>query len=325
MVRDRVDGPLGRARLAPVLLALFLLGVGAVVLYLGAEAAVRGAAGLATALGIPAFLVGALLFGIDLEGLGTAVAASARGATALAVGHIFGAVLFLFSAAFGAALLLGRRQVPSPSPVMVLAPAAPLIAASAALADRYVTRLEGVLLVVLYAAYVTVVIREGRLDPTRTEEAEGDASRGTRPALAGLAVGGLLLVALGSAVLVTAALRLSTAVGLSHGFVGAAVLGILVSLDEVVLEVLPIRRGVPELATGNLFGTLAAFSSGVLGVAALVRPLLVDSAANLAVLGSAFLYALVATVFLVRGRAGPVLGIVVLTFYAAWLVMVSSI
>jgi cation:H+ antiporter len=321
MVRERVDGALGRARLAPVLLALLLLGVGAVVLYLGAEAAVRGAAGLASALGIPAFLVGALLFGIDLEGLGTAVAASARGATALAVGHIFGAVLFLFSAAFGAALLLGRRQVPSPSPVMVLAPAAPLIAASAALADRYVTRLEGVLLVALYAAYVTVVIREGRLDTTRT----GDAAGGVRPALAGLAVGGLLLVALGSAVLVTAALRLSTAVGLSHGFVGAAVLGILVSLDEVVLEVLPIRRGVPELATGNLFGTLAAFSSGVLGVAALVRPLLVDSAANLAVLGSAFLYALVATVFLVRGRAGPVLGIVVLTFYAAWLVMVSSI
>jgi cation:H+ antiporter len=320
MVRERVDGPLDRARLAPVLLALLLLGVGAVVLYLGAEAAVRGAAGLASALGIPAFLVGALLFGIDLEGLGTAVAASARGATALAVGHIFGAVLFLFSAAFGAALLLGRRQVPSPSPVMVLAPAAPLIAASAALADRYVTRLEGVLLVALYAAYVTVVIREGRLDTTRT----GDAAGGVRPALAGLAVGGLLLVALGSAVLVTAALRLSAAAGLSHGFVGAAVLGILVSLDEVVLEVLPIRRGVPELATGNLFGTLAAFSSGVLGVAALVRPLLVDSAANLAVLGSAFLYALVATVFLVRGRAGPVLGVVVLAFYAAWLVVVSG-
>ena len=59
---------------------------------------------------------------------------------------------------------------------------------------------------------------------------------------------------------------------LSAGYVGAAIIGALASADELLLEVLPVRRGTPELATGNLFGTLAAFTSGALGLAALSTP-----------------------------------------------------
>jgi cation:H+ antiporter len=310
-----------------VLLALALLALGAVVLYLGAESAVRGASGLARAAGIPAFVLGALLFGIDLEGLGAAVAAAAGGDTALAGGEIFGSVLFLFSAAFGAALVAAKRPVPSPGPLMVLAPAAPLIAGAFVLTDRYVDRVEGALLLVLYAAYVTVVMREGRAARARSSELEREAEEAppTRAGAGGLALGGLVLVALGAAVIVGGADRVADLSSLSAGFVGAAILGVLVGLDEVLLMILPIRRGAPDLATGNLFGTLAAFSSGVLGVAALVRPLLFDSAANLAVLGVAVLYTLVATVFLVRGRAGWGLGLSVLAGYGVWLVLTSGV
>jgi cation:H+ antiporter len=106
--------------------------------------------------------------------------------------------------------------------------------------------------------------------------------------------------------------------------VGAAIIAALTSLDEVLLEVLPVRRGVPELATGNLFGTLAAFTTGVLGLAALVRPLTLDAGANLAFLASAALYALVGTVFFIRGRAGRVLGFVVLAAYLVWLVVAAA-
>jgi len=92
----------------------------------------------------------------------------------------------------------------------------------------------------------------------------------------------------------------------------------------VLLEVLPIRRGMPELATGNLFGTLAAFTTGVLGLAALVRPLVVDSAAASAFIAATVLYAIVATVFLARGRAGKLTGVTVLLAYALWIVWASG-
>ncbi|MGH2696110.1 MAG: calcium/sodium antiporter, partial [Actinomycetota bacterium] len=84
-------------------------------------------------------------------------------------------------------------------------------------------------------------------------------------------------------------------------------------------------RGAPELATGNLFGTLAAFTTGVLGLAALVRPLEIDAPGSVAFTGVAALYAVVATVFLARGRAGRLLGGFVLASYAAWLVWGASV
>lgn len=310
-----------------MLSALGLLALGAVLLYAGAEAAIRGAATLARVLRVPAFVLGALLFGIDLEGLGTAVGASAAGRPLLAVGEIFGTVLVVFSVAFGSALILARRPLAAPAPLMVLAPAIPLVAAGMVLTDRYVDRLEGVLLVGIYVGYVAVVVREGRLARARAAELEQEAAGpGASSRRVGLeTVGGLLLVAVGAGIAVAGATRFVATAGLSEGFVGAAVLGVLVSLDEILLEVLPARRGSPELAIGNLLGTLAAFCSGVLGVTALVRPLDVDSAAALAFLGAAFLYTVVATAFLARGRAGWGVGIFVLAFYAAWLVAASEV
>jgi cation:H+ antiporter len=304
-----------------MLLAVVLLAVGGGVLYVGAEAAVRGGSGLARALGVSAFVVGALLFGVDLEGLGTAVVASARGDTAIAAGEIFGTVLFLFSAAFGAALLAARAPVPSPNRLMVLAPGVHLMAGAFAVADRYVARLEGILLLVFYGAYVGLVLRDGR---SNRDDEPARAGPSAGPAIL-LTVGGLVAVAGGAALLVAGGARLVRETGLTAGFVGAAVLGILVSLDEVLLEVLPIRRGSPELATGNLFGTLAAFTTGVLGLAALVRPLEIDAAGSVAFLGVAALYAVVATVFVARGRAGRVLGVFVLAAYAAWLVWAATV
>jgi cation:H+ antiporter len=309
-----------------MLIALGLLAAGALVLYVGAEAAVRGAAGLARALGIRAFVLGALLFGMDIEGLGTAVAASARGQPSLAVGTIVGTILFLYGAAFGAALLVARKPVPSPEPILVLTPALHLVAGGFALADRYVARLDGALLVVMYLAYVLLLLRLGRTPAAVAEiEREAEAAPRSRLVTGTLTVGGLAMLAAGAAVVVGGATRFASETGLAAGFVGAAVLGVLVSLDEVLLEVLPVRRGTPELATGNLFGTLPAFAAGAMGVAALVRPLEVDSAASTGYLAVAFLYAVVATVFLARGRAGRVLGAFVLLCYAGWLMVAATL
>jgi cation:H+ antiporter len=310
-----------------MLVALGLLAAGAVILYAGAEAAVRGAAGLARALGVRAFVLGALLFGIDVEGLGAAVVAAARDQTEIAAGEIFGTVVFLFSVAFGAALLATRRPVPSPEPLMVLAPSLHVTAGAFAISDRFVDRLEGGFLVILYLAYAGLVIRSGRLPQGAAQEVEREAAEAprSRGVLLGLTAVGLALVVVGAAILVGGAVRLVDEAGLAAGFVGAAVLGIVVSLDEVLVEMLPMVRGSPELATGNLFGTLAAFTTGVLGVTALVRPLQIDAAGSAAFLAAAFLYAVVAIVFIVRGSAGRALGAFVLASYGLWLVVASRI
>lgn len=314
--------------------ALALLGAGAAILYVGAEASVRGATALARAAGIPMFAMGALLFGIDFEGLGAALVAAGRGQTEIAAGESFGTVLFLFAAAFGVALIVSRKPVPAPAPLMIAAPAVAVIAAASILWDRHVSRPEGTLLLLLYVAYVYLVVQEGRAAKARARELEEEARElgdlpvaAPRPRLVSgiVTTAGLGLVYLGAVLLVAGGSRFVDLTGLAAGFVGAAIIGALVSLDEVLLEVLPIRRGTPELATGNLFGTLAAFTTGVLGLAALVRPLDLDGAANITFLAAVFLYAVVGTTFLVRGKAGSGLGVFVLSFYAGWLILASAV
>ena len=308
-----------------MLVAISLLVAGAAVLTVGAEAAIRGAGRLAKARRISPFLLGALLFGVDVESVGAALIAAGRGQTALAAGEAFGTVVFLFSAAFGVALLLAPRPIESPSIQMVLLPAVTLLAGAAALADRVVSRPEGGALIGVYGIYLGIVIIDGRGAQARAEEIVREAEEGPRAPPLVLLVGGLALVYAGASVLVNGGVRLLSMSGLAAGFVGAAIIGALASIDEVFLEVLPVRRGIPELATGNLFGTVAAFSTGVLGLAALVRPLEVDGAGATAFLAAAALYTVVATTFLARGRVGKVVGVAILALYGLWLGFASRL
>jgi cation:H+ antiporter len=310
-----------------MLLALLLLAAGAFLVAAGAEAAVRGASRFALATGIPAFAIGALLFGIDFEGTAGSVIAAGRGQTAVAAGEAYGTILFIFSAAFGAALLVARKPVDGPSPLMIIAPALTVVASALVLEDRFVSRPEGAFLLLVYAGYVTIVVAEQRAVQSRAarleEEARSLTGGGGRAAM--VAVVGLVALFAGAWLLVAGGIRILARTGLEAGFVGAAIVATLAGLDEVLLEVLPVRRGHPELATGNLFGTLAAFNSFVPGLAALIRPLQVDGAGAVSFLAAAGLYAFVAVVFLLRLRAWRVVGLVVLACYAAWLVYAASL
>ena len=310
-----------------MLVAVVLLIVGAVILIAGAESAVRGTARLSITAGISAFALGALLFGIDLEGLSAAVLAAARDQTQIAAGEAFGTIIFLFGVGLGLALLIAKGPIPSPSAMMVIAPAIPLAAAALAISDQQVTRVEGALLVLLYGGYVFAVLAEGRSVRQRATELEHEASevKGSAGRAALVAALGLAAVFGGAWLLVDGGVRLVAASGLSAGFIGAAIVGTLAGLDELLLEALPVMRGTPELATGNLFGTVAAFTSAVLGLAALVRPLVVDAASELAFLGGAAMYTFVSVVFLLHGRLARPLGILLLAGYVAWLAYASTL
>ncbi len=308
-----------------MLLAIGLLVAGTIVITVGAEAAIRAAGKVAKARGISPFVLGAVLFGIDLESLGAALTAAARNQTAIAAGEAFGTIVFLFGVGFGLALLLSRRPVESPSRPMVLWPAAALVLGALAVADEQVSRYEGVSLILAYVLYLSMVLREREPAEAVGEHVEREADEVPRVPPVLLLIGGLVFVIVGATTMVEGGVRILDRTGLAAGFVGAAVIGALASADEVLLEILPIRRGMTSLATGNLFGTVAAFSTLVLGLAAVVRPLTVDSAGASAFLAASVLYTIVATAFLLRARAGKVVGVALIVCYAAWLTFSAQI
>jgi cation:H+ antiporter len=306
-----------------VLTAVLLVLSGAVVLTAGAEAAVRGVTRFGRAHGISPFVLGALLFGIDLESLGATLVAAGKDQPALAAGTAMGTMAFLIGIGFGVALLVSKRPVEAPAPTMTLLPLAGLALAALALRDLQVTRVEGVVLVAAYVAYLVVLLR-GANDPTVRalgKEVDREASERSLPLPNWvLALGGLALVFGGATLLVDGGVRILARSGLTAGFVGSAIIGSLAAADEILLEVIPVRRGEFELATGNLLGTVAAFSTAALGLAALVHPLvLAGSAVAVALTAVSVLYAVVATAFLAWGRAGKIVGASLVLLFGAWL------
>ncbi len=98
-------------------------------------------------------------------------------------------------------------------------------------------------------------------------------------ALADLAVAvlGLALLARASGRFVDGAVGLSRTFGVSPVLIGAVVIGLGTSLPEVLVSVLAASRGDAALGIGNIVGSNAANLSIVLGVAAIVTPLVVGA------------------------------------------------
>src|SRR5207302_6712968 len=188
------------------------------VLTVGAESAIKGAGRLADRHGVSPFLLGALLFGVDIESVGAAVVAAARNQPSIAAGEAFGTVVFLVAVAFGVALLLAPRPVPSPSPLMVLLPGAAIAAGALAVSDLEISRGEGAILVGAYLLYVAFVLQEGRAARVRAEEIRREAETGPRLPPSVLLVGGLALVYLGATALVSGGVRILDRTSLQAGF-----------------------------------------------------------------------------------------------------------
>jgi len=87
-----------------------------------------------------------------------------------------------------------------------------------------------------------------------------------------MVVAGLAMLAFGSNWLVTAAVTVATALGVSELVIGLTVVSIGTSLPEIATSVVASMRGQREIAVGNVVGSNLFNILVVLGVTALIAP-----------------------------------------------------
>jgi cation:H+ antiporter len=126
----------------------------------------------------------------------------------------------------------------------------------------------------------------------------------------------------GGKLVVEGAERLIGTLGISETVFGMTVVAIGESLEETARMVTPARRGHPELAWGNVVGTVVILLGANLGVIALVQPLRVDPL----VLRFHVLYLVgctlvVAVAMALAHRLGRRMGALLLLLYVAYLVL----
>jgi cation:H+ antiporter len=247
---------------------LFVLGL--VSLVLGGELLVRGAARLASALGISPLVIGltVVAFGTSAPELAVSLIAALHDQSGLAVGNVVGSNIF------NVLLILGLSALITPLAVslqLVRVEVPLMIGASIALPllalDGRVGRIDGALLLVGGVLYTVTAIRASR------HQAGGRAERGRIPAtsLVGIAVG-LVLLVVGSRWLVAAASAAAAALGVSDLVIGLTVVAAGTSLPEAAASVTAAVRGERDIAVGNVVGSNLFNLLVVLGGSALAAP-----------------------------------------------------
>lgn len=266
---------------------LGLLAVGTALLLVGADWFLDGAGDLARVLGISALVLGVLLAGLEPEEMLTAAIASARGAPDLAVGNVIGTNVTIATAALGLSALIFpmviERNVRRQAVIATLVSIIPV----GLLFLGNVTRLAGVLLLVVFVGYTFVLWRTDREAVKRLAESEDDdddddeKTRQIRPRLRWkpvlLTLGGLAAMAVGGPAIVEGALRLTQIIGIGQGVVGATIVSLGTGAEMIALGVSAARKKRSDILVGGILGSFAYNLLVTLGLAATIHAIPVDT------------------------------------------------
>lgn len=307
--------------------------LGGLVLFLGAEWLVKGAAGLAKALGIPALVIGmtVVAYGTSAPELTVGIAASLQHRPDIALGNSIGSNIANLGLILGMTALIApprvdgsliRREVP----VLVLSTlVVPLV-----LFDGRLGRLDGALMAlaaVLYSVWMVraaaPAVRQADVPGAMAEAAEaaGAPAGGGRLRLGLIALVGLALLVGGGKLLVDAAVELARGFGVSDRVIGLTIVAVGTSLPELAASLVAAVRGHGDIAVGNVIGSNIFNVLLILGVAGLVRPLDADLGALRLDLGFLFGMTVLAAITMRAARAIPRLeGAVFLMGYVAFLI-----
>lgn len=258
----------------------YLIG-GLVLLVLGAEALVRGAAKLAARFGISPLIIGltVVAFGTSAPETAVSIQATLNGNGDIAVGNVIGSnianiLLILGLSALVAPLLVSRQLVRLDVPVMIGAGVLTYMLAW----NGSISRLDGAILLaslLLYTCFLVIASKreKGRaaVDEFAIEFGADDQARPWSWVLQLLLILlGLGLLMVGSQLLIEGAVALARALGLSELVIGLTVIAVGTSMPELATSLMAVYRGERDIAVGNIVGSCIFNLLLVLGAGALV-------------------------------------------------------
>lgn len=272
--------------LLPPPIAILVLVAGLVLTYFGAEFLIRGAARIARRLGLSPFVIGVTVvaFGTSAPEMFASVKASLDGRGELGIGNVLGSNianigLILAVAALIAPFSVARTIIRRDAPLMLLI----TIAAGTLFLDGTISRIDGAILFAGIIAYVVYNYRTGKADPEAIEDAlEREHDHGLtletniRPRLLPnilFSILGLIGLSTGAALLVRGGVDLARAAEVPEIVIGATIVAFGTSVPELAASIQAARRKESDIAIGNVLGSNVFNILGVLGAAALARPI----------------------------------------------------
>lgn len=252
-----------------------LLG-GAVILAIGAESLVRGAARLATALGISPLVIGLTVvsFATSAPELVVSMDAALLGESDVAAGNVIGSnilntLLILGLSALVTPLVVAKRLVRFDVWVMI---GVSLLVYGLG-RDGRIGRPDGLLLSAGIFAYVACMVHGARREKNAVLKLEYAAHIAHKEVKSGsgyllngfLVLVGLGLLVLGARIFVASAVNLARSLDVRELIIGLTIVAMGTSLPEIAASVVASYRGERDIAVGNVVGSNVFNLLGVLG------------------------------------------------------------
>lgn len=316
-----------------VLLSLLAIVVGFGLLVGGANLLVDGACRLAARFGMPERVAGltVVAIGTSLPELVVSITSAAAGHADMAFGNVVGSclanlLLILGLSAVIAPVALSRGTIRFEIPVSMAACA---LLALLANTGGEVTRFEGVVLLLAFAAFLVQTTQMGLKEgadekDAGSREGAGAGAPAKKPSVAWavwLVVVGAVMLKVGADLVVDNATLVASAAGISERVIGITVVALGTCLPELVTSVVAALRGNSDIAVGNVTGSNIANLLLVMGGPALFSSIPYDAAYNLDLaLVAAFSLALVGFCYVGRRHEmSRVNGVIFVVLYAAYI------
>lgn len=256
-----------------ILVQIMLLAVGFFMLMKGADWFVEGSAGIAKKMGIPQLVIGLTIVAMGTSAPEAAVSinASIKGNAGIAIGNVVGSNILNILIILGISAILATMAIQKSTfryeiPFMVFVT---VVLIALGMTGEYVTRIEGVILWVLFIVYLLYLFRLAKQGTTE-EDAE---KRPIWKLLIFMILGGVLVV-WGSDVTVDSATEIAHMIGLSERFIGLTIVALGTSLPELVTSVVAARKGNADIAIGNIVGSNIFNILFVIGTASIIAPVM---------------------------------------------------
>ena len=293
---------------------------------LGGEAFLKGVLGFSAWLRLPKLLVATTLaaFATSSPELTVSSMAALAGKPEIGLGDALGSNVVNIALILGLALLFGAlsARFSEIHRDFLLALAVPVLTLILAL-DGVLSRVEGLLLLVLFAAWLTLAARQAIAHRRAIQAsaiqapAQTDIQAVGKPLYTALfLITGLAGLILAGRLFVTGASGIAVALGVHAYVIGALVVAIGTSLPELVTTLLARLRGHDDVGLGTLLGSNLFNGLAIVGVAAAIHPI----QAPIGEIAAALVFGLLG-VLLILPRAGIIprwRGLALLTAYAAF-------
>lgn len=287
----------------------------------GGELFVRGAVGLAHWARISPGIVGATVaaFATSSPELSVSISSAMAGAPQIALGNALGSNVVNIALILAIALVISGIQSPRDSirrdfPTALLVP----LITGVLFLDGVLSRIDGLLLLGLFLAWLIAAIIEARRQRSATERILGEHK--IWAAIASSITGLAMLFAAGS-LIVTGARGIAISLGIDEFIIGATIVAAGTTVPELATTIISKLRGHDEVGLATLLGSNIFNGLFIVAVAAIIHPISVDWRE----VATALVFGFIAVAITFPPRRGLIerrRGIMLLMLYLTYLVTV---